>query len=133
MGDSRSERTPGFNDLIDLCEALDVSIDVFVPPERARQPVTALLRATAERLASSELTPAIDALLAEAETAQMPETELSVAASQPSYAANELLEKAGVDARRSTVHALAAGVACSCSSATFPMPSAALFTHEAAR
>lgn len=101
------KRTPGLNDLIDLCEAFEVSIDVFVPPERARQPVTALLRATAERLASTELTSEVDALLADAETAVMPAAELAVAAHQPAYAANELIEKAGINRPPVDVHSLA--------------------------
>lgn len=85
------KRTPGLNDLLDLARAFDVDVDALL---RARQPVTALLRATVERLASKQLTHAIEDLLADAESATMPRPELAVAARQPAYAANELLEKA---------------------------------------
>jgi Zn-dependent peptidase ImmA (M78 family)/DNA-binding XRE family transcriptional regulator len=101
------KRTPGLDDVIELCEAFDLSIDTFVLPERARQPVTALLRATAERLASNELTAEIDALLEDAHRKEIPPRRLTVSARQPAYAANELLEKAGISRPPVDVHKLA--------------------------
>jgi Zn-dependent peptidase ImmA (M78 family)/DNA-binding XRE family transcriptional regulator len=102
------KRTPGLDDLLDLCEAFEVPLDSFLPPEHARQPVAAVLRATAERLASAELSEAIETLLAEAETAKMPERELEIGPRNPAYAANELLEKAHVaDKAPVDVHSLA--------------------------
>jgi len=89
------KRTAGLDDLIDLADALGVEVNRFLPPDRAGRPVAALLRATAERLVDHQLYEAVDQLVAEAEVATMPEAQVSVSASAPSHAANELLEKAG--------------------------------------
>lgn len=62
-----------------------------------RQPVTAVLRATAERLADAELQRAVDELLAEAEQAPPPGVQIEITATAPTNAANELLEKANVN------------------------------------
>jgi Zn-dependent peptidase ImmA (M78 family)/DNA-binding XRE family transcriptional regulator len=101
------KRSPGVDDVLALAEALEVPIDTFFPAESARRPVTALLRATVARLADSELEEAIDALVAEAERSDMPAAELTVGASAPSHAANELLEKAQVSGPPVDVVALA--------------------------
>lgn len=90
------KRSPGLDDLIDLSIALDVTVNVFFPPERVRRPVSAVLRATAERLADAELENAINRLVDRAERSDLPPTELEVGASSPTHAANELLEKAEV-------------------------------------
>lgn len=100
-------RTPGLDDLFDLADAFDLGVDSFIPPERSQQPVTALLRATAERLASDELTQAIEDVLTQAESAAMPPVELAVGSQQPAYAANDLLEKARVEAPPVNVRDLA--------------------------
>lgn len=84
------------DDLIDLAEAFEVDVNAFIPPSRARKPVVALLRATVERLADSQLYMAIDQLASEAEAATLPDAELVVSATTPAYAANELIEKAGI-------------------------------------
>jgi transcriptional regulator with XRE-family HTH domain len=91
-----AKRTPGLDELVDLAEVLDVNVEVFLPPGHRRQPVTAVLRATVERIASGELQDAVEALADEADRAVLPPREFEVAASAPSHAANELLEKAGV-------------------------------------
>src|SRR3954470_9060932 len=74
------KRTPGLDDLLSLSEALEVGVDVFLPPERARRPVTAVLRATAERLADSALAAAVDDVATAAEREPLPAAELSIGA-----------------------------------------------------
>jgi len=72
-------------------------IEFFLPPATVRQPVAAVLRAELERLGSDELAEAIDGVLGDSESDQMPAQEFRVGARQPAHAANELLEAAGVD------------------------------------
>ena len=79
-----------------MSDVLDVGVDTFIPPERTRRPVTAVLRATVARLADTDLEHAIDALVEQAEDADLPEVELEITGRTPTHAANELLEKAGV-------------------------------------
>ena len=90
------KRSPGLDDLVDLADALGVPVDAFFPPDHKRRPVTAMLRATVERLADAELQAAIDSLLSEAEDADLPPEQITVAAAAPTHAANDLLEKARV-------------------------------------
>ncbi len=92
------KRTPGLDDLIDIADVLEMDVNTFLPPNRARRPVVAVLRATAERLVDSHLYTAIDELVSDAEGMTLPERELVVSAAAPSHAANELLEKAQVEA-----------------------------------
>lgn len=100
------KRTPGLDDLIELAENLDVPMEAFFPPARAR-PATAVLRATAERLAASDLTDAISRLLSKAESKSMPARQIGVFGEQPANAANELLEKATVNEPPVDVYGLA--------------------------
>lgn len=90
------KRAPGLDDLVDLATVLDVTVEVFFPPDRVRRPVTTVLRATAERLADSELQNAINDMLNRAELAELPETQIEITANTATHAANELLEKACV-------------------------------------
>lgn len=90
------KRSPGLEELLQLADALEVEVDAFLPPERARRSVTALLRATAERLADTELGAAVDDLLLDAEQLPMPVAEFRIGAGTPPHAANELIEKAGI-------------------------------------
>jgi Zn-dependent peptidase ImmA (M78 family)/DNA-binding XRE family transcriptional regulator len=90
------KRSPGLDDLVDLADALGVTVDAFFPPERTRRPVTAVMRATVERLADAELQAAIDSLLTQAEETDLPPEQITVAAAAPTHAANDLLEKARV-------------------------------------
>jgi transcriptional regulator with XRE-family HTH domain len=92
----KGKRDPGLDDLIDLSQALDVTVDIFFPPETVQRPVSAVLRATAERLADTELEAALDNLLNRADRAEAPRRQISVGASAPTTAANELIEKARV-------------------------------------
>jgi Zn-dependent peptidase ImmA (M78 family)/DNA-binding XRE family transcriptional regulator len=92
------KRTPSLDDLIDIADALEMDVNTFLPPNRARRPVVAVLRATAERLVDNQLYTAIDQLASDAEGMALPERELVVSAAAPSHAANELLEKAQVQA-----------------------------------
>jgi Zn-dependent peptidase ImmA (M78 family)/DNA-binding XRE family transcriptional regulator len=90
------KRLPGIDDLVELAGVLDTTVDVFFPPEQVRRPVTAVLRATAARLADTELQAAIDRLLVEAEEADPLQASIAIMASTPTHAANELLEKAAI-------------------------------------
>jgi Zn-dependent peptidase ImmA (M78 family) len=102
------KRVPGLDDLIELSRALEQDVFMFLPPSEERQPVAAVLRAETQRLASDELGRAVDHLLADAEAMEIPEARIRVVAKQPAYAANELLERAGVDAPPIPVERLAA-------------------------
>jgi Zn-dependent peptidase ImmA (M78 family) len=102
------KRAPGLDDLIDLSFELGQEIDYFLPPDRTRQPVAAMLRAEAARLASTEMQALVEDLLSAADGADVPEAEIEVGGRQPSHAANELLEKAGISTAPIPVHELAA-------------------------
>jgi transcriptional regulator with XRE-family HTH domain len=91
------KRTPGLDDLIDLAGALDKELSYFFPPEDVRQPIAMLLRGTAERIASQDLEQVLGGLLQEAEDFGMPDVEVEVGASTPARAADELLDKAGIE------------------------------------
>ena len=91
------KRTAGLDDLIGIADALGVELHSLLPPNRARRPVEALLRATAAQLVDHRLYEAIDRLATDAEDATVPPPELSVSAVSASHAANELLEKAKMD------------------------------------
>jgi Zn-dependent peptidase ImmA (M78 family)/DNA-binding XRE family transcriptional regulator len=90
------KRAPGLDDLVDLATVLDVTVEIFFPPDRVRRPVITVLRATAERLADSELQTAINDLLNRAELAELPETRIEITGNTATHAANELLEKARI-------------------------------------
>jgi Zn-dependent peptidase ImmA (M78 family)/DNA-binding XRE family transcriptional regulator len=90
------KRTAGLDDLIDIADALGIELSRLLPPNQARRPVEALLRATAVQLVDHQLYEAIDRLATDAEGATLPEPELAVSAAAPSHAANELLEKANI-------------------------------------
>ncbi|MGI8998814.1 MAG: ImmA/IrrE family metallo-endopeptidase [Candidatus Limnocylindria bacterium] len=90
------KRKPDIDDLLDLADALDEDVSYFLPPERQRQPIRAILRATAERLASTDLRETLERLVDEADAAQWPATQLDLQAPHPAQAAEELIEKADV-------------------------------------
>jgi transcriptional regulator with XRE-family HTH domain len=90
------KRTPALDDLLELATVLDVDVEAFIPPHHARRPGTALLRATAERLASDELQRAVEDLLERAATQPLPDRRFTVRSTQPAYAANQLIEWAGI-------------------------------------
>lgn len=90
------KRTPALDDLIELSDVLGVDVAVFIPPTHARRPGPALLRATAERLASDELRYAVEQLLERASAQALPPKQIDIRATQPAHAANQLIERAGV-------------------------------------
>jgi transcriptional regulator with XRE-family HTH domain len=91
------KRTPGLDDLIDLAGALEKELSYFFPPEEVRQPIAMLLRGTAERIASRDLEKVLDRLLQTAEDLGMPDPDVEIGASTPARAADELLEKTGIE------------------------------------
>ena len=91
------KRIPGLDDLVDLSRALDRELGYFFPPDEVRQPIGMLLRGTAARIASRELETLLDALLAEAEKRGLPPQRIEVGATSTARAADELLEKAGIE------------------------------------
>jgi len=91
------KRTLGLDDLLDLSRELQKDLDYFLPPERLRQPIGMLLRATAERIAGSELRDVVDELLVKVEQQGVPPRTIEIAATTPTHAAEELLRKAGID------------------------------------
>jgi transcriptional regulator with XRE-family HTH domain len=91
------KRKPGLDDVMDLASVLSRDVEYFLPPASARQPVATVLRAELARLGSDELQQAIEGILTRTEAAQMPSRSLRVGARQPAYAANELLEGAGIN------------------------------------
>ena len=93
-----AKRKPSLDDLIDLADALNRDVDYFLPPASIRQPVATALRAELARMGSDELQNAIEGVLAQTEGAELPTQSVRVGARHPSYAANELLEQAGVSA-----------------------------------
>ncbi|MFN8150268.1 MAG: XRE family transcriptional regulator [Solirubrobacterales bacterium] len=90
------KRSPGLDDLIMIAEALDVPVFKFIPPSRAQAQAPALLRATAARLADSDLQESVARLTDMAEGVAAPSPELQITSTNPSNAANELIEKAAV-------------------------------------
>lgn len=101
------KRTPGLDDLIDLSDTLEKELSFFFPPQDLRQPIAMLLRGTAERIASRDLEQVLADLLSESESAGIPSAEIDVGASTPARAADELLEKAGIEEPPVPVEALA--------------------------
>ena len=91
------KRVPGLDDLIDLAKALQKELGYFFPPDELRQPIAMLLRGTAERIASRDLEQVLEDLLGEAERLGMPNADVEVGASTAARAADELLEKVGVE------------------------------------
>lgn len=102
------KRAPGLDELIDLSFELGKEIDYFLPPDRARQPVAAILRAEAQRLASAEMQAIVEDLLSAADDADVPEPDIAIGGRQPTHAANELLEKADISSAPIPVDQLAA-------------------------
>jgi Zn-dependent peptidase ImmA (M78 family)/DNA-binding XRE family transcriptional regulator len=90
------KRKPDIDDLLDLATALGEDVSYFFPPERQRQPIRAILRATADRLASSDLRVTLDDLVDDAEAADWPAPEIEIRARTPTQAAEELIDKAEI-------------------------------------
>jgi transcriptional regulator with XRE-family HTH domain len=125
------KRTPRLDDLLDIADALEIEVDAFLPPQRARRPATAILRATAERLADADLRTEIDALIDDAELSELPRRDLVVTSRAPAYAANELLERAGVRSAPVPIEGLAARCGVLVRYRTFPDSlSGLVFAHD---
>ncbi len=99
---------------MDLASVLSRDVEYFLPPASARQPVATVLRAELARLGSDELQQAIEGVLAGTEAAQMPIWSIRVGARQPVYAANELLEGAGINEPPWQSRTSSADVGCCC-------------------
>lgn len=90
------KRVPGVDDLLDLSAVLERDVRFFLPGERTRAPVRAVLRATTDRLDRGDLYEALQPLLDEMEAMPPLPAEITVVGTRPAAAAKELLEKAGV-------------------------------------
>jgi len=89
------KRAPGLDDLVDLAEALERDVAYFLPrPDR--EPIRAVLRATAAQLEHKDLDRALEQLMDAAEAASPPAAEISVSTSRPVRAAQELLSQDGI-------------------------------------
>jgi Zn-dependent peptidase ImmA (M78 family)/DNA-binding XRE family transcriptional regulator len=87
-------RVPGLDDLIDIAAAFDRPTYYLLPPAEPREPVAALFRSAAQRLAIGALPQVVDRVLDEAERMAVVDAAISIRSTQPAHAANELIEKA---------------------------------------
>lgn len=101
------QRTPGLDDLLELSEALQKDIAFFLPGERERQPIRAILRATATQLDLGELDLALQGFLDQVENRTLPIKSLKLSARRPVLAAQELLKQSGANEPPIDVKALA--------------------------
>jgi transcriptional regulator with XRE-family HTH domain len=90
------KRSPGLDDVMDMAEVFDKPVDYFIPVERRRPPIRALLRATAERLASAELGEVLDDLVDNAEAKGRPKKRFEITGTTPARAAEQLLNQGRV-------------------------------------
>lgn len=91
------KRTPSLDDLIQLSDILRKDVYYFLPPSAEQvRAVPTMLRAVADRLASTDLRDAVEDLLVEAERVGLPTLSLKVRSTRPAHVANELLEQAGI-------------------------------------
>lgn len=91
------KRTPGLDDLLDLATTLQKDVSYFLPGSQERQPIRAILRATADQLDLSELDNELQEFLDRVESATPPMKVIEISARRPAAAANELLKAAGVE------------------------------------
>lgn len=101
------KRTPGLDDIVELATLMGKDVADFLPPAQTRRPVRAVLRSTAARLAMSEVDDAVERLIEQADDRAFPLAQITVGSQQPSNAANELLERAGVESAPVPVERLA--------------------------
>lgn len=102
------KRTPGLDDLLDLATTLQKDVSYFLPGSQERQPIRAILRATADQLDLSQLDNELQGFLDRIESATPPMKMIHVSARRPTAAANELLKAAGVEEPPVDVYGLAA-------------------------
>lgn len=103
------KRTPGLDDLLDLSKALQKDISFFLPNGGDRQPIRAILRATAAQLDLGELDSALQGFLDQVEAMPPPIETIEVSAHRPASAAQELLKESGASEPPIDVKALAKG------------------------
>jgi transcriptional regulator with XRE-family HTH domain len=101
------KRTPGIDDLLDLSEALQKDISFFLPSGGERQPIRAILRATAAQLDLSELDFALQGFLDKVEDLTLPIKTIDLSGRRPLVAAQELLKLSGASSPPVDVKALA--------------------------
>src|SRR5699024_9373755 len=89
-------RIPGLDDLIDIAAAFGRPTYYLLPPAEPREPVAALFRSAAQRLAIGELPQVVDRVLDEAGRMPILDADFSIRSTQPAHAANELVERAGL-------------------------------------
>jgi transcriptional regulator with XRE-family HTH domain len=101
------KRTPGIDDLLDLSEALQKDISFFLPSGGERQPIRAILRATATQLDLGELDFALQGFLDKVEDLTLPMKTIDLSGRRPLVAAQELLKLGGTSSPPVDVKALA--------------------------
>jgi transcriptional regulator with XRE-family HTH domain len=89
------KRVPGLDDLLDLSSALQKDVSFFLPSSQERQPIRAILRATAARLDLAELDSALQDFLDQVEDLTPPLKTIEISARRPGVAARELLKLSG--------------------------------------
>jgi Zn-dependent peptidase ImmA (M78 family)/DNA-binding XRE family transcriptional regulator len=101
------KRTPGLEDLVDLSKALQKDIAFFLPNGGERQPIRAILRATAAQLDLGELDSALQGFLDQVEAMAPPIKTVEISARRPALAAQELVKGSGASEPPIDVKALA--------------------------
>lgn len=101
------KRMPGVEDLLDLASAFELDIRFFLPEERTRPTVRAVLRAATDRLDRDDLNQVLQQLLDEMEALPPLAKTIRVTAMRPVGAAKEVLHQAGAIEAPIDVEALA--------------------------
>ena len=89
------KRSPGIDELIELAAVTGEELPSLLPPS-GRQPIRALLRATAQQLEGAELDEALERLLDRAEQLPPPDRDIEVTSSRALRAAQEVIQQAGI-------------------------------------
>ncbi len=103
------KRVPGLDDLLDLSSALQKDVSFFLPSSHERQPIRAILRATAAQLDLAELDSALQDFLDQVEGLTLPLKTIEISAHRPGVAARELLKLSGTSQPPVDVKELAEG------------------------
>ncbi|MGD0197172.1 MAG: XRE family transcriptional regulator [Solirubrobacteraceae bacterium] len=90
------KRTPGIDELLGLSATLGRDVTFFLPDERSRPTVRAVLRATTHRLDRQDLNDTLQSLLDEMEALPPLPMSIHVDATRPAAAAKEVLNQAGI-------------------------------------
>jgi Zn-dependent peptidase ImmA (M78 family)/DNA-binding XRE family transcriptional regulator len=89
------KRSPGVDELIELADATGEELSSLLPPSE-RQPIRAILRATAQQLEGTELDEALEHLMDQADKLPPPVRDIKATSSRPLRAAQELIEQADI-------------------------------------